>query len=66
MKKNEERKQKRDIADRCAKDDAKALKRAINKIRLEDAEEEREQQEKEEREMRAKQQPRAIARQRLE
>ncbi len=44
MEKNEERKQKRDVAERLAKADAKALKRAINKIRLEDAEEEREQQ----------------------
>jgi hypothetical protein len=44
LEKNEERKQKRDVAERLAKADAKALKRAINKIRLEDAEEEREQQ----------------------
>jgi hypothetical protein len=44
LKKNEELKQKRDVAERLAKADAKALKRAINKIRLEDTKEEREQQ----------------------
>ena len=44
MKRKQERKKKRDDAERRAKADAKALKRAINKIRLEDAEEEREQQ----------------------
>ncbi len=66
MKKIQERKQKWDVAERRAKADAKALKIAINKIRLEDAKEERERQEKEEREMREKQQARAITRQSLE
>ena len=66
MKKNEDRKQKRDVAERLAKADAKALKRLINKIRLEDAKEEPERQEKEERELREKEKTRAITRQRLE
>jgi hypothetical protein len=66
LKKIQERKQKWDVAERRAKADAKALKIAINKIRLEDAKEERERQEKEEREMREKQQARAITRQSLE
>jgi hypothetical protein len=66
LKKNEERKKKRDVAERRAKADAKALKIAINKIRFEDAQEERERQEKEERKMSLKRKARAIVRQRLE
>ncbi len=67
MKKNEERKKKRDVAERRAKADAKALKIAINKIRLfEDAQEERERQEKEERKMSLKRKARFIVGQRLE
>jgi hypothetical protein len=67
LKKNEERKKKRDVAERRAKADAKALKIAINKIRLfEDAQEERERQEKEERKMSLKRKARFIVGQRLE
>ncbi len=66
MKRNEEWKQKRDLAERRDKAVRKALKREINRIWLKDAEEERKRQEKEEREMRKKQQARAIARQRLD
>ncbi len=46
LKKKEEWKQKRDVAKRRAIADAKELKIAVNKIRLEDAKEERERQEK--------------------
>jgi hypothetical protein len=54
------------VVERRVKADVKALKRAINKIRFEDAQEERERQEKEERNMRLKRKARAIVRQRLE
>ena len=66
LKRNKEWKQKRDLAERRAKADAKALKKEVKRIWLNDAEEERKRQEKEEREMRQKHQARAIARKRLE
>jgi hypothetical protein len=49
LKRNKEWKKKRDLAERRAKADAKALKREVNRIWLKDAEEERKRQEKEER-----------------
>ncbi len=66
LERNKEWKQNRDLAERCAKAEAKALKKAINIIWLKDAKEERERQEKEERKIKQNQQARAIACQRLE
>jgi hypothetical protein len=65
LKQNEEWKQKSLLAEKLSKAELKALKRAVNRIRLNDARLDEEYREKEEREIKQKQETKAISRQRL-